>query len=204
MERIKSYGNRITHFISETDAGMYNAINKGISLASGDIIGMLHSDDLFDSPVVLEKIAETFASGNYDAVYGDLEYVSKNDLTKVVRYWKSSPFNVQNFKKGWMPAHPTLFMKKKIYDLYGMFNTTYQIASDYDFILRTLGSGKLNCKYLPIVITRMRLGGASNKSLKNIWIKSHEDWLALRRNGIGGFRILFRKNISKITQFIRK
>lgn len=203
-EVIKSYGNKITHFISEPDHGIYVALNKGISIAHGEVIGLLHSDDFFDSPLVIQKIAETFMNGNFDVVYGDLEYVSKTNLSKVVRYWKSSEFDALNFKKGWMPPHPSLFMKKNVYSQYGMFDIFFEIASDYDLMLRTLAKGHLKCKYIPVVITRMRLGGASNKSLRNIWRKSYEDWLALRRNHIGGLMVLFRKNFSKIHQFIHK
>lgn len=204
VEIINRHIDKISRFISEPDKGIYDALNKGLSIASGDIIGLLHSDDIFASNMVIEKIAETFIQDNYDAVYGDLEYVSKTDTSKVIRYWKSSQFDAANFYKGWMPPHPTLFMKKKIYEEYGNFDTSYKIASDYDLMLRTLASGKIEAKYIPIVITRMRLGGTSNKNLKNIWRKSFEDWQALRRNNIGGFLILLKKNLTKIRQFIIK
>jgi len=204
VEIINRHIDKISRFISEPDKGIYDALNKGLSIASGDIIGLLHSDDIFASNMVIEKIAETFIQGNYDAVYGDLEYVSKTDTSKVIRYWKSSQFDAANFYEGWMPPHPTLFMKKKIYEEYGNFDTSYKIASDYDLMLRTLASGKIEAKYIPIVITRMRLGGTSNKNLKNIWRKSFEDWQALRRNNIGGFLILLKKNLTKIGQFIIK
>jgi glycosyltransferase len=201
---IKSFGNQITTFISEPDKGIYDALNKGLSLATGDVIGVLHSDDVFNNSRVIEVIAQRFNNEGCDATYGDLEYVSKTDVTNVIRYWKSCPFDVKNFRRGWMPAHPTLFMRKKIYDEYGMFDTRYKISSDYDLILRTLASGNLKCLYIPMVITRMKLGGASNKSIPNLWKKSYEDWLALRRNKKGGLLVLFLKNSSKLHQFIRK
>jgi glycosyltransferase involved in cell wall biosynthesis len=198
---ILSYEHKISRWISEPDNGIYDALNKGITMASGDIIGILHSDDLFANSDILEKIAGLFRKTDCDAVYGDLLYVAKEDISKVIRYWKSCPFDVKKFRHGWMPAHPTLFMKKKVYDQFGLFDLHYRIAADYDLMLRTVGSGKLNCTYLPEIITRMRIGGASNKSLKNIWQKSYEDWLAIRKNNMGGCYTLFMKNISKINQF---
>ncbi len=198
---IRAHKNKSSRWISEPDKSIYDALNKGINLASGDIIGFLHSDDLFDNPSVIEKIAAKFLQTNCDAVYGDLLYVSKTDPAKVIRYWKSSPFDVKKFRQGWMPAHPTLFMRKAVYDHYGLFDLQYKIASDYDLMLRTVGSGELSCEYLPEIITRMRLGGASNKSLKNIWRKSYEDLQALRKNKSGGFYTLLLKNLSKIRQF---
>lgn len=200
-EIIQSY-EHISRWISEPDKGIYDALNKGFVMATGDVIGLLHSDDLFENEYVIEKIAHIFEQTCCDAVYGDLLYVSKEDTSKVIRYWKSNPFDVRKFKQGWMPAHPTLFMKKKVYDEFGLFDLQFRIASDYDLMLRTVGSGKLHCEYLPEVVTRMRVGGASNKSLKNIWKKSYEDLIALRKNKMGGFYTLFLKNASKIKQFI--
>jgi glycosyltransferase len=159
---------------------------------------------MFCNPEIIEKIAEIFEICNCDAVYGDLEYVSKTNIFKVIRFWKSAPFDFTKFKKGWMPAHPTLFIKKKVYDQSGRYDTNFKISADYDFILRTLPGGTLKCQYLPMVITRMRSGGTSNKNLKNILRKSYEDWLVLRKNNIGGMMVLIRKNTSKLGQFILK
>ncbi|HEY4785218.1 MAG TPA: glycosyltransferase family 2 protein [Bacteroidales bacterium] len=201
-EIISGHQNQISEWISEPDKSIYDALNKGINLATGDVIGFLHSDDLFDNDSIVEKIALTFTQTHCDAVYGDLLYVSKADPSKVIRYWKSSPFNVKKFRYGWMPAHPTLFMRKTIYDQYGLFDLQYKIAADYDLMLRTVGSGRLACEYLPEIITRMRVGGASNKSLKNIWRKSSEDLHAIRKNKTGGFYTLALKNLSKLGQFL--
>jgi len=201
---IQSYGNRITQFSSEPDKGIYDALNKGIQRATGDIIGFLHSDDIFDNENVVSKISEYFLNDNCDATYGDLVYVGKADSSMVIRYWRSCNFELKKFKHGWMPAHPTLFLKKEVYQKFGMFNIHFKIAADYDFILRTLGGGTLKCSYIPMIITRMRTGGASNKSLKNIWEKSYEDWQALRKNKSGGIYTLLSKNFSKLEQFIKK
>jgi len=205
VDIIQSYQTHISKWVSEKDNSIYDALNKGISLATGDVVGFLHSDDVFDTRFTLEKVAGLFNQTHCDAVYGDLVYVSKIDTTNIVRYWKSCPFDVTKFRQGWMPPHPTLFMTKKTYDVFGLFNLNYRIASDYDLMLRTVGSGQLVCQYLPEIVTRMRVGGASNKSLKNIWRKSYEDWQALKRNKKGGLYTLFLKNVSKIGQFfIRK
>lgn len=201
---LKRYQSKISRWISEPDQGIYDALNKGIQLATGNVIGLLHSDDMFASETVIEKIATRFTETKCDATYGDLLYVSKSDPSKIVRYWKSSSFDVKNFRKGWMPAHPTLFMTKKVYDTYGLFKLQYRIASDYDLMLRTVGNGTLKCEYIPEIITRMRVGGASNKSLRNIWIKSYEDWQALRSNKMGGISTLIRKNTSKLGQFFHR
>jgi glycosyltransferase len=201
---IRNYENKIAHWVTEPDKGIYDALNKGIKLATGDVVGLLHSDDMFANDRVIEKIADRFTETQCDATYGDLLYVSKADPSKIIRYWKSCPFDVKNFRKGWMPAHPTLFMTKNIYDTLGLFNLKYRISSDYDLMLRTVGTGRLTCEYIPEVITHMRVGGASNKSIKNIWVKSYEDWQALRSNKTGGLSTLIRKNISKVGQFFHR
>ena len=192
---------KIRQWVSEPDKGTYDALNKGISLATGDIIGLLHSDNVFDNELIIEKIAAIFNVSICDALYGDLLYVSRENLNKTVRYWKSSVFDVKQFRNGWMPAHPTLFLKKNVFDTFGLYDLQFRIASDYDLMLRTLGSGKLKCEYLPEVVTRMRMGGASNKSIKNIIRKSKEDYIALKKNNMGSLFTLFMKNFSKLKQF---
>jgi len=203
-EILENYRLRVTHYISEPDNGMYDAINKGISLASGDIIGLLHSDDLFADKNVIADIAATFIKRSADGVFGNLLYVDRSNILNIVRYWKSSPFIIKNLKKGWMPPHPTLFLKKDIVNKIGFYNTKYKIAADYDFMLRALTTPGLRFEYIPSVITHMRTGGASNKSVKNMILKSWEDYIILRRNKVGGFSALFLKNFSKLGQFLRR
>ena len=195
---IEKYLDKIDVFISEPDKGIYDGLNKGIKNATGDIIGFLHSDDIYYDNKVIEKVVNNF-NENIDGVYGDLVYIKEN---KVIRYWKSGEFNIEKLKKGWMPPHPTLFLKKSIYDKYGLFDLDFKIAGDYDFILRVL-KNNLNLKYIPEVLYKMRVGGASNKNIKNIIQKSKEDLKALHKNQIGGFDVLFKKNISKIGQFVK-
>lgn len=204
IDIINKHKNQINYFISEPDNGIYDALNKGIERATGDIIGFLHADDAFKSENTIENIAQEFKTTNADGVYGDLEYVNSEDTQKVVRYWKSKNFKPQLLTQGWMPAHPTLFLKKEIYKAYGLFNINFHIAADYDFILRIFKNKTLKFTYIPMVITQMRLGGASNKSLKNLWIKTSEDIKALKINKVGGLHTIIWKNLSKLPQFFKR
>ena len=190
--------------LSEPDSGIYDALNKGVQLATGEVIGFVHSDDILAYNQIISKIANQFDKENVDGVYGNLQYVDKNNIGKIIRYWKSTNFNASLLKKGWMPAHPTLFLKKEVYEKHGEFNLSFKISADYDFMLRILKDDSLKFTYLPNVITKMRVGGASNRSIKNIIQKTKEDYLAVRLNNIGGWYLIFLKNISKVRQFIIK
>lgn len=190
--------------LSEPDNGIYDALNKGVHLATGDVIGFVHSDDMLADNQIISTLANQFERENIDGVYGDLQYVDKNNIDKVIRYWKSRYFNIALLSKGWMPAHPTLFLKKTVYKKHGIFNLSYKISADYDFMLRILKDDSVKFAYLPKVITKMRIGGASNRSIKNIIQKTREDYLAVRSNNIGGWYLIFLKNISKVRQFIIK
>lgn len=202
LEILNLYKSKLDVFISEPDSGIYDALNKGIINCTGDIIGFLHSDDLYENSFILEKIANAFDSLGVDAVYGDLVYVQRDEITRVVRHWKSCAFDDQLLSKGWMPAHPTLYVRRLAYERLGVFNTSYRIAADYDLILRFFGKGKLVSKYIPEVLVRMRAGGVSNNSIKNIVKKSLEDIAILRRNQIGGLLVLVKKNLLKLRQFM--
>ncbi len=201
VDLIKQHESKIARWVSEPDGGIYDAMNKGITMASGDIIGFLHADDLLASPNVIEMIANCFNSQSVDAVYGDLEYVQKEDVTKVVRFWKSQPFSKNILKRGWMPPHPTLYVSKAAYGEIGVFKTSYRISADYDFILRLFLSPMFTFGYINNVFVKMRLGGTSNRSIKNIIRKSKEDFHAINSNKAGGLRTLLMKNIGKLHQF---
>ncbi|MGQ1786645.1 MULTISPECIES: glycosyltransferase family 2 protein [unclassified Saccharicrinis] len=200
---VDKYRPFIHRYVSEPDNGIYDALNKGISMATGDIIGFLHADDLLDDDSTIETMLNVLKNKNTDAIYGDLEYVQVNDPTKVVRYWKSKPFKPSLLKAGWMPPHPTLFLKKQVYDEIGLFNLNYKIAADYDFILRLFSNPNYSATYVPMVITRMRVGGASNKNIKNILLKTREDIRALKENKVGNLFSLIWKNVSKLPQFAK-
>ena len=204
VEVIQKYGEQIDTFVSEPDKGIYDGLNKGVALATGDVIGFLHSDDLFEDEHVVSKIADAFKVDDVDSIYGDLIYVSKEDTSKVVRYWKSGAYGLKKLENGWMPPHPTFYVKRKVYEAYGAFDTSFKIAADYDSILRFLGREGITTRYIPEVLVKMRVGGESNKSLKNIILKTKEDIRAIKNNDVGHIRSLFFKNLSKIPQFFRR
>lgn len=203
IEVIKSFQAQIDVMQSEPDDGIYDGLNQGVRLANGDVVGFMHSDDLFANSEVLGRIAKIFSDPAVDAVYGDLVYTKKDAAETVVRYWRSGEFSASGLLKGWMPPHPTLYVRKAVYDRLGLFDTSYRIAADYDFILRLLTTKGIQIRYIPEVLVCMRLGGASNRSLKNLLQKSLEDYRALKRNGVGGLGTLVFKNLSKLIQFYR-
>lgn len=194
--------NPFVKLFSEPDKGIYDALNKGVSLATGDIIGFVHSDDLLASSNVISEIVSKLLHDNLDGVYGNLQYVAKENINKIVRLWRSNDFSPNLLSKGWMPPHPTLFLKNSVYNDYGCFNLSYKISADYDFILRIFKSSNLKFGFIPLVITKMRVGGSSNRNLKNIILKSNEDYNILKNNKVGGILSLIKKNTSKIFQFI--
>jgi glycosyltransferase len=204
VEVIKKHEDKISIFVSEKDKGIYDGLNKGVELATGDIIGFLHSDDIYADENIISEVVEAFEKNNTDSIYGDLVYVDKEDTNKVFRYWKSGDYSFKKLTNGWMPPHPTFFVKKEFYDRYGKFDLSFGIAADYDFMLRMLGKYKITTSYLPKVLYKMRVGGASNRTIKNIIQKSREDIKALKNNNIGGIHTIVMKNLSKIPQFLKK
>lgn len=188
-------------FVSERDKGIYDALNKGLKMATGDVIGLVHSDDYLADPHVLRDVAEALNRLGVHGVYGDLQYVSKDDTSKVIRHWESGEYHISKLKRGWMPPHPTLFLKREVIEQWGGYDTNLRIAADYDAMLRYLQKGKIQLAYVPRVLVKMRVGGESNQSLKKIIQKSREDIVALRNNGVGGFGTLIFKNLSKVKQF---
>lgn len=202
LKIIKSVPNRISRIISEPDSGIYSALNKGIKVASGEIIGIVHSDDELASVTVIEEIAAKFKESLSDVVYGDLNYVSARNNDRITRTWKSNPYDKSLVIKGWMPAHPATFIRREIFNKYGMYDQNFRISSDYDLLIRLMQIEELSIDYLPIVVTRMRTGGVSNNSLRNIIRKSSEDYQIIKKNGIPNpAAVLIRKNVSKLAQF---
>jgi glycosyltransferase involved in cell wall biosynthesis len=201
-ETIRAHGLDRLVAISEPDLGIYDALNKGIARSSGDVIGFLHADDVFAGPDVLSWVAEAFADPAVDAVYGDLQYVRSDDTQRVVRHWRSEPFAPALLARGWMPPHPTLYLRRAVYERLGGYDAAFRIAADYEFILRLFSTPGLRAVHIPRVMVRMRVGGLSNRSLRHIVRKSAEDWRALRRHRIGGVATLVWKNVSKVGQFL--
>ena len=201
---LRAHQAQLATLVSEPDQGIYDALNKGIRRASGDVVGFLHADDLFESPDSLARVAAAFANPAVDAVYGDLVYVRQQDPTQVVRYWRAGPFVPGCLARGWMPPHPTFYVRRAVYERLGLFDTRFRIAADYECILRFLGRGGLRPVYLPQVLVRMRLGGVSNQSLGSMVRKSREDLVAMQLNGVGGMQVLLRKNLTKLPQFVTR
>lgn len=205
VEVINQHIDQISTFTSERDNGIYDALNKGIQLTTGDVVGFLHADDLYASDIALAKIAQAFEDPNVCAVYGDLEYVSQQDTAKIIRHWRSRPFNSKDLGWGWMPAHPTLYVRREWYSRIGGFDISYRIAADYLSILQLFTQPDFQAVYIPEVLVTMRLGGVSNRSVKSIIKKSKEDWYALRSCGFStpsALKAITWKNLSKLTQFL--
>jgi glycosyltransferase involved in cell wall biosynthesis len=185
------------------DKGIYDAMNKGIDKTTGDIIGILNSDDFYPSNQIIEKIVHLFKTSNCQCVYGDLWYVDAIDTKKITRKWKSGNYNIKNFLFGWMPPHPTFFVRKEVYEKYGKFNLNFWGAADYELILRFLYKHQLTVSYLPEVCVHMRSGGQSNVTLKNRWRANREDRKAWLVNNVQPYWFtVFLKPIRKIIQFI--
>lgn len=204
LDVLERFRPQLSLYISEPDRGIYDALNKGIRHASGDIIGFLHADDLYAHDEVLTTIAAAFDDPAVDAVYGDLVYVRYDDVSKIVRYWRSGKFNEAALRRGWMPPHPTFYMRRAVYERLGLFDINYRIAADYEAMLRFFVEGRIHTAYLSQVLVRMRTGGISNRSLQSIARKSREDFRAVRRNGVGGVGTVLLKNLSKLGQFWRR
>jgi glycosyltransferase len=192
----------VTKVISEKDNGIYDAMNKGIKLATGEILGILNSDDFYIYSDVLQNIVEQFEDNHVDCVYADLDYVDPRNTNKVIRRWKSGPFNPTSFELGWMPPHPTFFVRRYIYERYGAFNTSLGTAADYELMLRLLYVHKFACKYLPKTIVGMRVGGASNQNLLSRLKANKQDRLAWKMNNISPkFYTLIFKPLRKLIQY---
>ena len=180
---IDSYEDSIDYVVSEQDDGIYDAMNKGLSLASGDIVGFLNSDDFYSDEQVIQHVVKTFEKNDVDCVYGDLKYVSQKNEKLVTRDWVSSSFLPGGFLKGWHPPHPTFFVKRSIYEKYGGYDLRYKIASDFDLMYRMLEKHMIRSTYTPKCLVFMRDGGASNKSLKNIIKANLECYNSIKING---------------------
>lgn len=184
---------------SEKDSGIYNAINKGIRMATGDVIGFLHSDDVFFSPDSIGQIAAAFEDEKVDVVYGDLQYCKG---PKVVRRWKSNDFNPCALKYGWMPPHPTVYVRREVYQQVGEYDEWFRISADYDMMLRIFTAG-YKSKYIPQVLVCMEVGGASNKNTQARLSKTQEDRVVLKKNQVGaGYLTVACKQLRKIKQFL--
>ena len=200
---VSTEGEHVAKFVSEKDSGIYDAMNKGIAMATGEIIGFINADDFYASPNVLAKITAVFNDPNIDACYGDIYYVKQTDTAAVVRYWKSSNFYPTSFEMGWCPPHPTFFVRREVYERFGVFDLSYRIAADVELMMRFLEVHQVRVQYIPQVLVKMRMGGTTNQSLSNIIKQNKEILRALRSHGLrsSALHLLGNKLISRGLQF---
>ena len=205
LKIIRSNSRSISKWISETDRGMYDAINKGIQMATGDIVGVLNSDDMLATADVIRTIADTFDDPNTDSVYGDLVYVDPQNTQKIIRFWKGISYKRSRFRYGWMPAHPTFYIRRDLITKYGLYESHYYTAADYEFMARYLYKHKVKACYLDQMIVKMRTGGLSNGNLKSRLRANRRDFLAMKKNNIPfSFFVSILKPLIKIPQFKNK
>ena len=202
---IKSFNNNKIKVISEPDLGIYDAMNKGLRLASGDIIGILNSDDFYASNKIIEKIVHKFIQNqSLKVLYGNLIYVNRENTNKIIRTWVSSNYYDNFFDNGNVPPHPTLFLKHDVYNIVGLFDLNYKLAADYDFMLRLFKYHNFITLYINEVLVVMRLGGASNKNIKNIIIGNYEIYRSWKKNNFNfPFSLLPIKLIKRVFQFFK-
>ncbi len=205
VEIVQAYGTKIAHFISEPDKGLYDAMNKGISLATGEVIGLLNADDFYRHTRVIENMVATFERTGSDAVYGDMLYVDRNDPKKLKRYWRSGWYHDNAFLWGWMPGHLSFFAKRLLYEKYGHFRLDLTSAADYELMLRFIHKHKASLAYMDEVTIVMRAGGVSNSSVKNRLRANREDQTAWQVNELKPYFFTFwLKPLRKLKQYVSK
>ena len=205
LSLLKSRRHQLSALVSEPDRGIYDAMNKGLKLANGDVIGFLNADDFYCNSEVISKVAREFELDSFlEANYADLIYVDKINTSKSIRYFKSTEFKQGLFLKGWCPPHPTFFVRRSVYEKFGYFNLNYRIASDVDLMMRFLEIHKIKTQYISQTWVKMRMGGTTTKNLKNIWIQNQEILNSFRKEGLYVNTISFfiHKVISRSMQFL--
>lgn len=203
LEVIRSYEGIVTNWISEPDEGLYDAMNKGIMMSTGDIVGIINSDDFYHRHDAISRIVNCFQEFNPQCVFADVLFVSPDNLNKTVRYYRSNRFSPCKFKQGFMPAHPTFFTYRENYLKYGLYKTDYKIAADFELLVRLLHKHKLSYFYLPIYLMKMRVGGLSTNSWKSNIIINQEDLRACRENGLKtNYFWLYSRYFRKILEYI--
>ena len=206
LQIVEKYKDKITKIVSEKDGGLYYGLNKGLKMASGDVIGAIHSDDLYAHAQVISNVMKLFnADPELEGVYADLIFVNREDTNKVMRVWKAGECKPDSFEKGWMPPHPTFFVRKSVYEKYGYINTDLKLSADYELMLRLIHKHKIKIAYLPETIVKMRMGGVSNVSFFVKLKANIEDKLAWKMNILKpGFFTTLRKPLRKISQYFKK
>jgi glycosyltransferase involved in cell wall biosynthesis len=205
LKIVDKYKDKIAKVISEKDKGIYDAMNKGVKLATGDVVGMLNSDDLLANTNTLSKIAKAFENNDIDATYGDLIYVDRDNVEKITRKWLAKNYKKGDFLKGWMPPHPTFYLKNEKYKTFGLYRTDLFTAADYELMLRMIHKNEIKVHYINDIVVKMRVGGESNVSIKNRLIANKNDRKAWEVNGLkpSPFTLML-KPLSKLSQFLKK
>ena len=202
---VEKFRSGIAHFVSERDRGLYDAMNKGIAAATGDYVGFLNSDDIYQDNRALERVTEALKSGAWDSAHGDLVYVSQSDPEKVLRYWKSKPYVPGMFEAGWHPAHPTLFVRRELLREIGGFNTGYRFHADFDLMVRLFVAKQISSVYLPEVLVRMRTGGQSNRSIGNIYRGNLESYSIARQFSVARSPLWIPRKLGfRVAQFFKR
>jgi glycosyltransferase involved in cell wall biosynthesis len=200
---IKAYPH-VAKWVSEKDHGLYDAINKGITMATGDVVGILNSDDFFPGDHIVSLIAKTFKETNVDAIYGDIAFVRPDRLDKIMRLYSSKKFTPRKFGYGYMPAHPSFYVRKDCYDKLGLYKFDYKIAADYELLMRFIYKHGISCAYIPAILVYMRTGGVSNKNILSRYTLNKEIIKACKQNGVStNMAILSLKYLNKIFEYIR-
>jgi glycosyltransferase involved in cell wall biosynthesis len=200
----REYGDTISQLVSERDEGIYDAMNKGISLATGDIVGMINADDFYATPFAIERVVKALADEQFGACFSDLCYVDPNNIDRIVRYWKAGQYSKGAFSKGWCPPHPTFFVRRRVYEELGTFDQRYAIAADFELMMRVMELGAVSSAYIQEVLVKMRLGGTTNRSFANVVRQNREILMALRQHGLPAnpFMFIASKIVSRGRQFL--
>jgi len=205
LQIVEQYGNSLSKVISEPDNGIYDAMNKGIAMATGDVVGTLNADDVYADDTVLSQVAEVFTDPTVDACYADLVYVDQHDPASIVRYWKSRSYEDGLFERGWMPAHPTLFVRRSVYEKLGGFDLSFPRQADFELTMRFMAIHKIKSVYVPKIWVKMRMGGVSNNSIFGMIKGNLEAYRACRKHGLDvGVWFIPRKILSRLPQFFKK
>jgi len=184
LEILRSHKTHSYTLLSEPDNGIYDAMNKGLKMATGDVIGLLHSDDMYVSDSVIAQVAMEFSDSNLDAIYADAIFFRDGEPDSITRYFRSDRFSLDTLAWGWLPAHTTIFFRRRVFEQFGLYKTDYKIAADVDFIARVFRSKNFRAKYIPKVWVKMRIGGISTGGWRNTILLNREVLRALRENGI--------------------
>lgn len=205
LDVVRKYQDKITRVISEPDNGIYDAMNKGIRYATGDIIGILNSDDVYYDKDCISTIVNGFKEKRVDVVYGNLFYVAFNNLKRNIRYYNSETFTINKFAFGFMPAHPTFFVYRKYFGMFGYYKTDYVIAADFELVARFLCTYQLSYYCVPQVLVKMRMGGVSTRNLKSNWILNQEVYRACKENNIKTNLVkIWSKYFTKLYQLVQR